>query len=125
MWSMGKQAVLIGEIILDQKPRVTLYAETQIPVSPEGIAVLKDKLVYLLDTRFEPAEPEPLRLGLTVEDVAGLLHCRCLTVLKVVKQGKVFPISIEDGEMYFNREEIAKIAHIPLSPNVSRIVLRK
>lgn len=122
---MDKQAVLIGEIILSQEPRITLYAESPIPVSREGIAILKDKLVNLLDTRFRPAQPEPLPFpGLTVEEVAGLLRCRCLTVLKMVRQGKLFPISTEDGEMYFSREEVAKIAHIPIGQGLSRIVPR-
>jgi hypothetical protein len=122
---MDKQAVLIGEIILNQEPRITLFAESSIPVSPEGIAVLKDKLANLLDTRFRPSEPEPLPLpGLTVEEVAALLHCRCLTVLKMVRQGKLFPVSTEDGEMYFDREKVEKIAHIPIGPKLSRIVPR-
>jgi hypothetical protein len=122
---MDKQAVLIGEIILNQEPRISLYAETSIPLSREGIAVLKDKLVNLLDTRFQPSEPVTLPLpDLTVEDVASLLHCRCITVLKMVKQGKLFPVSSDDGEMYFSREEVAKIAHIPIGPGLSRIVPR-
>jgi hypothetical protein len=110
---MDKQSVLIGEVILDQEPRIALYAETEIPLSPEGIAVLKDKLANLLDTRFRPPGPLP-RFGLTVEDVAALLHCRCRTVLRMIKQGQLHPISDEDGELYFDREEVAKIAHIPL-----------
>jgi hypothetical protein len=125
MWNMDKQAVLIGEIVLSQEPRISLYAETPIPLSREGIAVLKDKLVNLLDTRFHPSEPVQLKLpGLTVEDVATLLHCRCITVLKMVKQSKLLPISTEEGEMYFSREEVAKIAHIPIGPGLFRIVPR-
>jgi hypothetical protein len=54
---MDKQAVLIGELILNLEPRITPYAETAITLSPEGIAALKDKLVNLLDTRFHPSEP--------------------------------------------------------------------
>jgi hypothetical protein len=122
-WRMDKQAVLIGEIILNLEPRITLYAETVIPLSPEGIAALKDKLVNLLDTRFHPSEPvspaqrarpAPDGRSLTVEDAAALLHCRCRTVLKMVKRGELHPTSDEDGELYFNPEEIASVAHLPI-----------
>jgi len=53
-----------------------------------------------------------------------MLHCRCLTVLKMVRQRRLFPISTEGGEMYFRREEVAKIAHIPIGLGLSRIVPR-
>ena len=97
--TMDKQAVLLGEIILNQEPRIALYAESQISASPERIAVLKDKLATLLDSRFRPSEPEALSLpGLTIEDVAALLHCRCLTVLKMVRQGKLFPSTPKTGK---------------------------
>jgi hypothetical protein len=112
---MGKQAVLIGEIILNHEPRITLYAETAIPISPEGIAILKDKLVNLLDTRFHPSEPKPPRPGLTVEDVAGLLHCHSNAVLRMVTEGKLHPFNDDrDGKLYFNPEEVAIIAHLPI-----------
>jgi len=70
--------VLIGEIILNQEPRITLYAESPIPVSREGIAILKDKLVNLLDTRFrQPSrsrflfQASPSRMSLACSIVAA------------------------------------------------------
>lgn len=65
------------------------------------------------------------RLGPTVADVAALLHCRCAAVLWMIKRGELHPISDEDGELYFDREEVAKLAHIPLSSTVSRLIPRK
>jgi hypothetical protein len=72
-------------------------------------------LANLLDTRFHPSEPKPPCHGLTVEDVAVLLHCRSKTVLQMVREGKLHPFDDDrDGELYFNPEEIAIIAHIPI-----------
>ena len=111
---MGKRSMLIGEIILNQEPRIVLYAETEIPLSPEGIKLLKDGLANQFDVRFRPFDPGPLpRYSLTVEDVAALLHHSCQSVLRMIDQGRLHPISDEDGELYFDREEVAKLAHLP------------
>jgi len=123
---MRTQRVLLGELVIDREPPIELRAELSCADAGEKAAVLKDRLAFLLDTRFRPAAPEPVaRPGLTVEDVAASLHCRCRTVLQMIRRGKLHPISDEDGELYFDREEVAKIAHIPISPKLSRIVPRK
>jgi hypothetical protein len=106
--------VLIGEITLNQEPRIALYAETEIPISRAGLAALKDQLMHLLDMRFRPTDPEPLTDSkLAVAEVADLLCCRCLTVLQMVTQGKLHPVSDQHGELYFDPAEVAN-ARLPL-----------
>jgi hypothetical protein len=121
---MRTQRVVLGELVIDGKSPIELRAELPSAKARENTGVLKDKLAYLLDTRFRPSDPEPLpRPGLTVEDVAALLHCRCRTVLRMIKQGQLHPFT-DDDELYFDREEVARIAHIPLDHGLSRPVPR-
>ncbi len=120
---MRTQRVLLGQLIIDTELPIDLFAEVPSGEASEKVASLKDRLAFLLDARFHPSDPlPPPHLGSTVEDVAELLHCRCRTVLRMVKQGQLHPFSDEDGELYFDREEVAKIAHVPLSPTLSRLV---
>jgi hypothetical protein len=122
---MRIQRVLLGELVIDGESPIELRAELPSAEVREKAAVLKDRLAYLLDTRFRPADPEPFPLhDLTVEDVAGLLHCSCRIVLQMVKRGKLHPFSDENGEPYFQREEVALVAHLPLGHGLSRIVPR-
>jgi hypothetical protein len=55
---MDTQSVLLGEIVLGNEPRIKLYADTAVPLSRAGIAGLKDKLAFLLDSRFRPSDPQ-------------------------------------------------------------------
>jgi hypothetical protein len=55
---MDKYVVLVGEIVLDQEPKVAIYAESDTPISKYGVADLKDKLSLLLARRFLAAPPE-------------------------------------------------------------------
>src|ERR1700722_1477139 len=113
---MRKQRVLLGELTIDKEPPIELHVDLPYPEAREKSAVLKDRLVFLLDARFRPACPEPAsRYGLTVEDVADLLRCRCLTVLEMIKHGNLHPFSDEDGELHFDPAEIAGITHIRIS----------
>ena len=54
---MDRRSVLIGEIILEGEPRISLYADSAIPLSRKGIAVLKYKLAFLLSARFLASDP--------------------------------------------------------------------
>jgi hypothetical protein len=123
---MRTQWVLLGHLVIDREPPIDLGVELPVDKVVQKAATLKDRLAFLLDTRFRPSQPEPRPLpGLTVEDVASLLHCRCRTVLRMVKRGELHPISDEDSELYFDREEVANLAHLPLSDKLSRLIPRK
>lgn len=124
MCSMRTQRVLLGELVIDREPSIELYAELPLAQVRKQSAALKDKLIYLLDTRFRPAEPPKSISSLTIEDVAGVLHCRCSNVIRMMKQGKLHPFSDEDGELYFDPIEVEGIRHIPISPTLSRLVAR-
>ncbi len=118
---MRTQRVLLGQLVIDREPSIDLYAELPSAEARKKSAALKDRLAYLLDTRFRPAEPEPApKLKLTVEDVAGALHCRCRTVLRMTKRGELHPVSDEDGELYFDPAEVESVKHVPISPTLSR-----
>ena len=119
---MRTQQVILGEIVIDKEP-IELRAELPFSEVGKKTAVLKDRLAYLLDSRFRPANPEPPNApGLTVEEAADSLHCRCRTVLGMIKRGELHPISDEDGELYLDRAEVESIRHVRLSRTPSRIV---
>ena len=59
---MRTRWVLLGELVIDTEPPIELRAELASTEAGKKAAVLKDRLAYLLDTRFRPADPEPLKL---------------------------------------------------------------
>lgn len=120
---MRTQRVLLGAMVIDREPPIELYTNLRASEVAKKSAMLKDRLAYLLDTRFLPADPEPHpKPGLTVEEVADLLHCRCRTVLRMIKRGDLQPSSNEDGEVYFDRKEVESIKHVPASPILFRLI---
>jgi hypothetical protein len=119
---MRTQRVLLGELVIDKEPPIELRAELSSAEAIEKAAILKDRLAYLLDTRFRPADPElPVRRGFTIEEVAESLNCRCRTVLRMAKSGELHPLSDENGEVYFDPADIPGIA-VPIDPSLSRLV---
>jgi hypothetical protein len=121
MLAMRQQKVWLGQLAIDREPRIDLHVMLPIDGLSKKTAILKDRLAYLLDTRFHPSPPEPERL--TVEQVAETLNCRCGTVLRVIRRGKLHPIE-ENGEFYIDREEIGAIRYIPISDTLSRLIPR-
>ncbi len=123
---MRTQQVLLGELIIDDESRIEVRASVSSAELARKVAVLKDRLAYLLDTRFRPADVEPeKRYRLTVEEVAESLHCRCRTVLKLIRRGELHPIVDDDGELYFDPCQVAKVTHVGIRPKLSRLVPRK
>ena len=51
-----------GELVIDTEPPIELRAELASTEAGKKAAVLKDRLAYLLDTRFRPAIPNRLKL---------------------------------------------------------------
>jgi hypothetical protein len=121
---MRSQRVLLGELVIDKEPPIELYAELPSADTRKKCAALKDRLAYLLDTRFRPSAIENGSLpGMTVEEVAEQLHCACVTVLRMVRRGQLHPIrESDDSEPYFDPAEVAGIKSIPLGLILSRIV---
>ena len=120
---MDTQKVLLGELVIDNEPPIELRADLPSGEVRKRTAALKDRLAYLLDTRFRPADPEPPRI-LTVEDVADLLHCRCRTVLRMIRRGDLHPRNGEDGELYFDRAEVERVQYLPLGGKLTRLITR-
>ena len=121
MFIMRTQSVVIGEIVIDDRS-VTLRAEVPASTSREWVALLKYKLAYLLDTRFRPATSPRERLSL--EEVAERLHCRCRTVLRMIRRGDLHPVTGDDGELYFDPVEVDIITRVPLGDIVTRLIPR-
>jgi hypothetical protein len=106
-----------------KEPPIQLRVELPCAEVGKKSAVLKDRLAYLLDTRFRPANAEPLQKPkLTVTNVAELLHCRCVTVLLMIKRGQLHPFNGDDDELYFDPEEVAGVRHVPLNRILSRLI---
>lgn len=121
---MHTRQVLLGELIIDDESRIEVQASIRSAEVARKVAVLKDRLAYLLDTRFRPAVPEPEKSSrLTVEEVAESLHCHCRTVLQLIRQGELHPIG-EDGELYFDPDDVAKVTQVQINPKLSRLVPR-
>jgi hypothetical protein len=116
MWNMGRQPVLIGDVILNHEPSITLYAEAEIPPSQEGIALLKDKLANLPDSRFAPSDPTPAHRTLKIGEVIETWHCYRATVVRLIREGQLHPIKV-DGELQFDRLEVISLARsVPERP---------
>ncbi len=105
------QRVFIGELVIDLELPIELYVELPRDRARIEAAVLKDRLTFLLDTRFRPSDPLPPEKNRA--DVgqkwAELLQCRCRTVLSMITRGDLHPVSDEDGELYFERAEMEKL----------------
>ena len=120
---MRTQRVLLGQLVIDRELPIDLFAEVPFAEAGKNVAVLKDRLAYLLDARFRPSDPlPPKNHGLTVEEVAESLHCRCRTVLRMIRRGDLHPVSDEDGELYFDPEEIAGVRSVPIYPKLSLLM---
>src|SRR5579871_2509460 len=99
---MRKKRVLLGQLVIDRELPIDLYAQGPSTEADKTVAVLKDRLAYLLAARFHPSDPESSKAsGLTIEDVAGLLEFRCQTVLRMTRRNDLHPVTAEDGELYF------------------------
>lgn len=121
---MRIQRVLLGVISIDRLPAIELFADLAESEIREQSAVMKDRLAYLLDTRFQPSEPIlSQNPGLTVEDVANELHCRCRTVLQMVKRGDLHPLMV-DNEPYFDPKEIRSVRYVPFGGKVVKLIRR-
>jgi hypothetical protein len=95
-------------INLDYEPRIALYAQSEIPLSSEGIGVLKDKFSYLLDARFKPSEPEASNPFMTMFEVAKVCHCTWATVARMSRDGRLHPVMLND-EPWFERKEVERV----------------
>ncbi len=122
--NMRKQRVLLGELRIEREAPIELFAALPCAEARQRAAALKDKLAFLLDTRFWPANPEPPEIpGLTVIEVATLLHCRCVTVLRMIQRGQLHP-GENDDDLIFDPAEVARLKHVPISREVSRLIPR-
>jgi hypothetical protein len=104
------QRIFLGELVIDLDLPIELYVELPREEVRIKAAVLKDRLAFLLDTRFRPSNPlAPEETGLTLVEVADRLQCGCRTVLSMITRGDLHPVSDEDGELHFDRAEMEKL----------------
>ena len=106
---MDSDSVVIGQVIINGEPRITLLAESAIPLSAEGLIALKSKLGELLEIRFRPAEPEVKHRTLSMAEVILTWHCYRSTVMRLIRQGHLHPITVH-GELQFDRLEVINLA---------------
>jgi hypothetical protein len=106
---MSNESVVIGEIILYGEPRVTLRAETAIPLSAEGIIALKSKLAELPEIRFRAAESDVQHRTITMAEVIETWHCYRSTVMRLIRQGQLHQTTVH-GELQFDRLEVINLA---------------
>lgn len=107
-FGMDKRSVLIGEIVLGSEPRIALYAENPVPLSNAGVAVLKDKLAFILDTRFRPSNPIPTDQYIRMAEVIKNWRCSPAKIAELVRCERLHPIVMND-EAFFNPDEIARV----------------
>jgi hypothetical protein len=107
---VSNESVVIGEIIINGEPRVTLRAETAIPLSAEGVIALKGKFAELLEIRFRAAESDVHRhRTITMAEVIETWHCYRSTVMRLIRQGRLHPTTVH-GELQFDRREVINLA---------------
>ena len=107
-WGSGmeKQSVLIGEIVLENEPRIALYAQTPIPLSNTGVVVLKDKLAFLLDSRFHASDPS--RPYMSIAEIQEKWNCPPAKIAHLVRCDRLHPLVMND-EAYFDPAEVARV----------------
>jgi excisionase family DNA binding protein len=121
MLPMRQQRVWLGGIVLDREPPIDLHVDLPGEAVVKKAAYLKDRLAFLLDTKFRPSPPEPAHL--TVEQVAEMLNCRCRTVQRMIERGDLHPME-QNGELYLDRTEVEAIRHVPITERISRLIPR-
>jgi hypothetical protein len=123
---MRKQRVRLGQMVIAGEAPIDLFADLPCDSLQTKVAALKDRLAYILDTRFRPVDPGLSGLpGLTVEQVAEKLNCRCVMVLRMVKRGQLHPfVEGDDSEPYFDPVEVAGIKAVPPGTILSRLIPR-
>jgi hypothetical protein len=115
---MRQQMVIIGELVINREPLLNFEWNC---LRAKQTRRLPHSNTGSLDTRFLAGDPEKRKHpGLTVEEVARLLHCRCRSVLRMIRRGDLHPFTGEDGELYFDRVEVEIITHVPLNDILSR-----
>src|SRR5262249_6750687 len=110
-----------GQLVLDSEYPIDLHVELPVAEAVKRSAELKDHLAFLLDTRFHPSPPQPSHL--TIRQVALMLGCRCRTILRMVERGQLRAVE-ENGELYFERDEIESIRFVPINQQISKLVPR-
>jgi hypothetical protein len=103
---MDRQSVRIGEIVLDKEPRIALYAESRIPLSNAGIAVLKNKMAFLLDSHFRASDRDHRYVSMAA--VEERWNCSATTIARLVRRGRLHPMVLND-EAFFDRDEVARV----------------
>ena len=107
---MDKQSVRIGEIVLNNEPRIALYAESRVPLSSAGIAVLKNKMAFLLDTHFRASDPDHRYVSMT--EVEERWSCSAVRIARLVRRGRLHPMVLND-EAFFDIDEVARVLTRP------------
>jgi hypothetical protein len=115
---MRKQRVLLGQVMLNGEPPMDLFVDLPIDTAAKKAAALKERLAYILDTRFQPSDPESSEL--TAEQVTKILRCTHLSLLRLIRSGKLHPVLGDDGGPRFDSTEVAAIRHVP----ISRVLLK-
>src|SRR5579872_6973322 len=101
---MREQRIFLGEMRIDNESPIDLFMDLPACSVVKKAALLKDRLKYLLDTRFSPSSPE--KEEITIEEVTKILNCSCRTVLRMIRRGELH-VTERNEDIYFCRTEVS------------------
>jgi hypothetical protein len=105
---MNTQSVFVGEVFLDQKRQIDLYAASEVPFSKSSVAVLKAKLEFLLNSRFRTAL-DPRNRFLQVDEIAKRWRSTPARVARMVRKGQLHPIIVINDKAFFDPAAVALV----------------
>lgn len=110
---MMKRLTLVGTLELPDEPPILLctYGGSSTAAARAG---LESKLQALIDGSFHPVSrgkaTERLSPLMTLNEVLILWQCHRITILRLIRRGRLHPIGALDA-MYFERAEVMKIGN--------------
>ena len=108
--------MLVGELVIGNEPPIRLYAQSEIPISPADIAIVKDQLAFLLAERFRPSALPARNHKMTIDEVTALSQRHRVTVLRLMRSGELHPLE-NRGDVRFDRAEVERLANLFPSPS--------
>jgi hypothetical protein len=111
------QRVWLGRLTIDDEPHIELQVELPGEEIERKSTALREKLTQMFGFKFEPACPRPGQESkLALGETAELLRCGGQGVFELIARGELHPVSDEDGELFFDRVEVARVRLMALNP---------
>jgi len=117
------QRVWLGRLAIDDEPHIELQVELQPGEIERKSAALREKLAHMFGPRFEPTCPRPCQESkLALRETAELLRCGGQGVFELIARGELHPVSDEDGELFFDPVEVARVKLMALNSAWRRVL---